>query len=461
MKVAGLWAVLVFVLIPLVVHCGVTMDDYLQQTLDAVTALAPKAYQTQERGYFIGGSASIRVPNEYIQPFSFTPPQIRAGCGGINIVMGGFSYLGFDYLVQKLQSILQAAPAFAFQLALHTLCPQCGNITSTLDSLSDLINNLNVNSCQASKALVAGLFNWVSAEQQSSGSTDSWFSSINKAVQDFKALVDKYAQKYDQQFGNREGTKTFKFEPSLLVNAMEQAGAYSGLTDFIRAYVGDYREQLSEGDRVPTAYKIPPCPGAGTLTLDALKKGNYWKKDLSGQCTRVTGNSLKDSVKTILTSISQKMDSNGTLTNDEISFIDSTRIPVASFLKVATLADDPNFKTLLIDELSELVACDVAYTTFSRLTALADAALANYEGQALKVRDQEAKEYFETLSTSLALARDDARKEYTKKLEDYQAQYGSLLERYVQLQSTLYRALADRGMLDSYILGKKLKAMGL
>ena len=100
------------------------MDDYLQQTLDAITTLAPKAYQTQERGYFIGGSASIRVPNEYIQPFSLTPPQIRAGCGGIDIVMGGFSYLGFDYLVQKLQSILQEAPAFAFQLALHTLCPQ-------------------------------------------------------------------------------------------------------------------------------------------------------------------------------------------------------------------------------------------------------------------------------------------------------------------------------------------------
>ena len=457
-KAAEILAVLFFVLVPSV-GSSITMDDYLQQTLDAVTALAPKAYQTQERGYFIGGSASIRMPNEFIQPFSFTPPQVRAGCGGIDIVMGGFSYLGFDYLVQKLQSILQAAPAFAFQLALHTLCPQCGNITSTLDSLSDLINNLNVNSCQASKALAAGLFDWIGGEEQSTGSTDSWFSSISKAVQDFKSMVDKYAQKYDQMYGNREGTKTFKFEPSLLVNAMEQAGAYSGLTDFIRAYIGDYKEQISQGGKTPTPYRVPPCPGASALSLSPLVEGDYWVKDINGQCRKVTGTPLVDSVKAILTSISQKMEANGALTSDELSFIDSTRIPVASFLKVATLSDDADFKALLVDELAELVAYDLAYTTFSRLTALASAAVSNYESQSLKVRE-EARKYFQDMFQAISGVRDQARAEYLKKLKKYQAKYGSLLERYVQLKSSLYRALEDQGMLDSYVLGKKLKAMG-
>ena len=91
------------------------------QTQSQISNLAPHAYQGQQRGYVMGESMSVRIPQETIAPFSFTPPSLRAGCGGIDIVTGGFSYLNFQYLVKKLQSILQTAPAFAFQLALGVL----------------------------------------------------------------------------------------------------------------------------------------------------------------------------------------------------------------------------------------------------------------------------------------------------------------------------------------------------
>jgi Conjugative relaxosome accessory transposon protein. len=88
---------------------------------------APPTYKEMgERGYVGFGSLSIRTPTGSlnVRPFSFTPPFVKKGCGAIDIAMGGFNFLGFDYLVQKLQQILQAAPAFAFQLALEVFVPQ-------------------------------------------------------------------------------------------------------------------------------------------------------------------------------------------------------------------------------------------------------------------------------------------------------------------------------------------------
>ena len=69
--------------------------------------------------------------------FSAQAPRFKVGCGGIDLFMGGFSFLNVNYLVQKFQKILQAAPAMAFDLALSTLCQQCSNIMKSLEALAN------------------------------------------------------------------------------------------------------------------------------------------------------------------------------------------------------------------------------------------------------------------------------------------------------------------------------------
>ncbi len=161
------------------------MSNYMIDTLNNLSNLTPHAYEGQQRGYFIGGSLSTRIPNDVIQPFSYTPPQFHVGCNGIDVVMGGFSYLNFDYIVKKLQSILQAAPFLAFDIAIQTLCEQCRSAMNSAEHFSQLINKLNFSSCKSAEALVAALtperirrkiIAKTSAQKQKEGQEDGWWS---------------------------------------------------------------------------------------------------------------------------------------------------------------------------------------------------------------------------------------------------------------------------------------------
>jgi conjugative transfer pilus assembly protein TraH len=82
---------------------------------------------------------------------------MKMGCGGIDLFMGGMSFMNIQYLVQKLQSIMTAAPAAAFDIALKTLAPQVAATLKELEALADRLNQLQLNDCTASKAMVATL----------------------------------------------------------------------------------------------------------------------------------------------------------------------------------------------------------------------------------------------------------------------------------------------------------------
>ena len=65
------------------------------------------------------------------------------------MVFGGFSYLNFDNIVEKLKKITTAAPAFAFTIALSTLCKDCDTIMTELEKIANAINGMNFDTCTA------------------------------------------------------------------------------------------------------------------------------------------------------------------------------------------------------------------------------------------------------------------------------------------------------------------------
>ena len=112
-------------------------------------------YQGSQRGYFTGGSFSARWKQSNDNLVTISKPRIKSGCGGIDAFLGGFSFLDTDYLVNKLQRILSAAPAAAFDIALKTLAPQVSATIKELEAIVDKLNNLQLDDCKAAKALVA------------------------------------------------------------------------------------------------------------------------------------------------------------------------------------------------------------------------------------------------------------------------------------------------------------------
>jgi hypothetical protein len=209
---------------------------------ESVNYSPPTFKQMGERGYVGFGSLSIRMPdaNMNVRPFAFTPPFIKKGCGAIDIAMGGFNFLGFEYLVQKLQQILQAAPAFAFQLALEVFVPQVSQVLSKINAIADMINNINFDACKASSTLVHAvtptlhdmIFNSRTdeASQNESKGSGSFWDSLAKAFN--LPPVDEIKKKFGDlmnSFTNYASTKPSTNPISLLRNA----GSFSVFKDRI------------------------------------------------------------------------------------------------------------------------------------------------------------------------------------------------------------------------------------
>ncbi len=461
------------------------MLQFMEDTMKSLSTLKPQTYKGQERDYFVGGSASIKFPNENIQPFSFTPPQLKAGCGGIDIIMGGFSYLNFDYLVQKLQQILQVAPAFAFELALGTLCKDCKNILDSLDNLANQINQMNLNQCQTAKALagfVGQRFGWTTGHGQSKGECDSWFSCAAKNIENATQSINKWIKKYSDIYDGKDVKATFSFRPSLLHNAFEKAGAYTYLEPFVRALVGDYNEVKAADENTYVPNRIPACPQASAdaqATLDSLLNGSYWVKNIDNstgipyactQCTQIASSEhFVDRIKNKIACIGYKMklslgktatassSCNGTgLTTEELSLINNLQIPIIPFLKSAIVLDEDEIYQTTIDQLTEVAALQVAYLSFARLSSIAQEVLNNYEGQSIKLTAR-AKEYFEDLKEEMLSLKKEAYKRYSQKLNEVRDVYGSFLQKHLELKLKMYKTLKEHNLLQNYLFQIKME----
>ena len=136
-----------------------SIDSDLGQFFDGLNynTTNPQAYKGQAANYYTGGSAFIRTPVRQAQIANVSLPSINAGCGGIDLFAGGFSYINSDQLVAMGKSIVSSAIPFAVDLALQTWAPQLKNVKDRLESIAQRINSLSVNSCEAAQSSVAAL----------------------------------------------------------------------------------------------------------------------------------------------------------------------------------------------------------------------------------------------------------------------------------------------------------------
>lgn len=112
----------------------------------------PGFYQSAARNSFIAGGLDLRIPRQDAnlpRLYSFTPPRITAGCGGISAHFGGFSFISGEELVQALRSIASGvAMAFVVQLVMSTICAKCQDIAADLKDTLQKASKWAVDSCR-------------------------------------------------------------------------------------------------------------------------------------------------------------------------------------------------------------------------------------------------------------------------------------------------------------------------
>jgi len=354
-----------------------------------VTYTSPGSFEDQTRGYVTAGGMSGRVDvhNDYLM--SVTLPKVRAGCGGIDMFLGGMSFLDPDYLVQKLESILQAAPAVAFQYLLETLDEKMGNIISKMEAATNFLNSIQVNDCRLANRMV----------QIAKG--DDNMSGIIEEMTGYKSVREGFSKSYQHSRekiqanqGNptedlrdalencpAEVTEIFK-TGSLLAHAAARVGA-SDWAGVMRARVGDVYMRWDPADKVPLFTAIPACPRQDTESVDDFLSGKVQKRAIAVPPTSAdcavdgSGKGALVLARARMDSIALKIRTRSALTAEEKQFVANVRtLPVYRLLEWGVRQ---GVVDSVIGDTDELVALTLAYQMLNDLTRSIDFAVTNAE----------------------------------------------------------------------------------
>ena len=126
----------------------------------------PMAYQGQAAGHYSGGSVVLRNQVKNIQLINLDLPSLKAGCGGIDLFGGGFSFVNAQAITEFFQKIMSNATGYIFKLALQTAVPQIEEVMKSVQSMAQEINATNFNSCEMAQNLVGGMWPRMKATQE-------------------------------------------------------------------------------------------------------------------------------------------------------------------------------------------------------------------------------------------------------------------------------------------------------
>ena len=137
---------------------GDSMDRFMDEMGGAANVTGPSAFEGQSAGYYSLGNVWTRFPQKTTNIANLQLPSARAGCGGIDIFAGSFSFINSSEMVAMLKAVANNAVGFAFSLAVDTLCPECSKVMQEFSQKAQLMNNLNINSCEMAQGLVGGIW---------------------------------------------------------------------------------------------------------------------------------------------------------------------------------------------------------------------------------------------------------------------------------------------------------------
>lgn len=124
------------------------------------------SYQDQSGGFYTGGSVFTRNKVHNANLMSLQMPHYRSGCGGIDLFMGGLSFINAQEFLQLLRNIGSNASGYAFNLALATVTPQIKSVLDDLSAKVQKMTNNSINSCEAAATLVGGVWPQSDASSQ-------------------------------------------------------------------------------------------------------------------------------------------------------------------------------------------------------------------------------------------------------------------------------------------------------
>ena len=365
-----------------------SLNDMFTRYGARVNVTNPGAYDAQTRGFIVGGSMSARMQQDTMQVASLKLPSITAGCGGIDIFGGAFSFINAEQFTAFLRKVGQNALGYAFSLGLEAVCPTCLNQIKWLKNMVDMVNKGSLDSCFAAKALVnsagsgLGLLSMEKCKErymQVPGQEgDATMATLSCGAAGGEAEIR--AKLHETALLNTAEATTKGTTGKLKGAVTKEVARGSGLTtDQRQLMVSIMGTWYTPADDDFCRYKSASITLADLVEGGDLKllkcggTGGFGDNDECNDVTEVivaTDGFAKQSrlkMQSILNKYRNKTDN---LTDDEKEFVNAIAVPPVAYMLKHSLAYSEDLANALIDLTSEVAGAMMAWQTIENYVKL-------------------------------------------------------------------------------------------
>lgn len=369
-----------------------------QQAYSNVTPAG--SFETQAGRMYTGGGISARSYTEPVFDFvNIQAPRISAGCGGIDIYTGGFSYIDADQFVKSIRAIGQNAQSLAMMMAVKIVTPQLEDLMNKIKGYADKFNQFQTDSCQAASGLLemgtqamGWTENCISLRMETKGEDRS--TALNNCTTGGKGG--------DSMPSSQPKNKVAFIDGNLAWNALMQDPYFRNdldMAELMMNVVGTVvMDKGSGSDPSPRVLARTRNLIGRDMDTEAFKNIfnaiylgsksgqslNIYKCDSSDRsansdsCKTLTSpqnvpvnwQGIKPRIDALLASITQKViTGNGPFTSAEIGLIESTKLPIYRFISAATASDTIQFtgNANPAEEFGDLVAREIVLRNIKNL----------------------------------------------------------------------------------------------
>ena len=380
---------------------------------------SPGAFRGQAMGLYTGGSLMMRAPGRNYPLLNAQLPSLRAGCGGIDLYGGAFSFINKQQFIALLQNIGANAVGYAFKLALQSISPDIDKLLTELQDQINKINAMNINSCETAQALVNGVVGeFDNSVQSGCANISQYLGTVTDRAEarvtcatNAPSIVRNAATSTDPTVRNAtfvKGNVTW-----LALNRV--GGAISRQEkELIMSVIGTVvlSPPANDGSGASPRYFEPTITGMRDLLLgraDSAAEGkidvDVYVCDDATECLNPTRStvSVKPFTQLVTERLRRMSDNIANRTaqsSADIGFINNTSEPVYRMLAVANAVPGSGTAETLIETYKDVIAIDYAETFLNRALTQALSALA----QALKRTGMEEK-YLDSMREAAQEAR--------------------------------------------------------
>lgn len=413
-----------------------SMQDWFNDVGAYGNVTGANAYRGQTMNFYTGGSLYMRTPVRNYQIASISPPSFRAGCGGIDLFAGSFSFINKEQFVALLRNIGNNAVGAAFNLALCSMSPDLCDILKYLQDQASKMNNLNINSCQAAEGIVSAAGSMLTDKTQekegkTAGANLNLFGDVFESWDEWKKNSNTAKSIRTAAKNSSQGYKEL-FEPGNVV--WRSLSRVSGVTDETKELLmsltgtiivtppGENADEKAKWSYLPggklTFRQFVGDGGSTSVNLPGLKCGVDTAECLTPTFseTAFTVTPFSRQVRTRISAMRDKIinrDAAGQASLDT-ALIGNSSLPVWKMLAVSSSVPGGD---RIAEDYAQLIAVDVAYSYFTNLSKTLRGALQNESGKGGADTVAASEKILVRLNEIEQEARDMLRAEYQKGMQ--------------------------------------------